>query len=643
METAQKAVMADQSYSPQPTTPRLSPLNDKPPDVTSPRKVKSLKLEEPLVSLDFTEDPTTGIIDLEQALADLEASYNHSRLHSEFQKDLSDPFSDELRGVLQEASAITARIVDREQLEPADTIKRLMVPVMDFTISEPEWMGNDSDSKKLLEWAIVNHPGPMVTTYPGDQKAYMQLQWIPFPSKLGRISLAETIDATDTQSCIELTDHSGILTSSDFVWKRPDLAILMNLEDEDILDAGEVIHATEKSHQPHSSNQRESFSALIRKRKQQANNSASTDTVPSPVDLIVPAKVGSDLDSSKYILVRPNDASTSSTLLANFVTFHNYKKRKLGSSSFFEKPSRQEITHSKEDSFDIPDHEKHQQVTTSGTRGRNFRYAPCPSLKEEGVPANIFAAISMPHCVTSWTMKLLPHLKIVERDFDRWNAMTWDRKSVLRSPVISALAAEADVIVSPSTGIIITSLIKAIQRPLPGHKRKVASRAKIEQVSLRYERMIILVSEANRVDESVRELTQSEHAAFAEFSGFVSGLDTDTQIYYIGGGEEILSRWLAYFITKYSYEAREVDSLIIESESTWEMMLRRAGMNVFAAQVILSSLKEPRGVPRDDFGSRGLARFINMSPEERIAKFGQVLGGQRVLRRVGSVLDSSWE
>jgi hypothetical protein len=159
---------------------------------------------------------------------------------------------------------------------------------------------------------------------------------------------------------------------------------------------------------------------------------------------------------------------------------------------------------------------------------------------------------------------------------------------------------------------------------------------------LRYERLIILVSEANRQDEGVRALAESECAAFSDFAGFVAGLDTATQVHYVGGSEETLSRWLAYFITKYSYEATKVDDLLIESETTWELILRRAGMNVFAAQVVLSSLKEPRGISKEDNARRGLAAFINMPPEERLAKFGQLLGGERVLRRVGTALDFKW-
>ncbi|KAK8042486.1 hypothetical protein PG994_012969 [Apiospora phragmitis] len=233
--------------------------------------------------------------------------------------------------------------------------------------------------------------------------------------------------------------------------------------------------------------------------------------------------------------------------------------------------------------------------------------------------------------------------QLVERDFDRWDTVAWNRNMVSRSPIGSPLAAEADVVVSPATGIILTTLIKVIQKPLPGQKSKTTIKERVEKVSARYERLIVLVSQSSRVDESTRDLSASECASFAEFSGLVVGLNPNSQVYFIGGGEETLAKWLVASIQRYSVEAAGLQTLLIDDETTWELILRRAGMNAYAAQIILAELKGINNLDSQGQAVGELQRFILMAPQERVAQFSQMMGGTNVLRRVGAVLDNPWE
>jgi hypothetical protein len=87
----------------------------------------------------------------------------------------------------------------------------------------------------------------------------------------------------------------------------------------------------------------------------------------------------------------------------------------------------------------------------------------------------------------------------------------------------------------------------------------------------------------------------------------------------------------------------------------WEIFLRRAGINPFAAQVIIASLKTPFDVPilpsRDLSASSGHARtvqvsglsaFLMMGEDERLQFFQALMGGSRILRSVSRVLDQEW-
>jgi hypothetical protein len=215
--------------------------------------------------------------------------------------------------------------------------------------------------------------------------------------------------------------------------------------------------------------------------------------------------------------------------------------------------------------------------------------------------------------------------------------------SVTRSPITSSLDSEADFIISPSTGIILTTLQKIKQKPLPGQKTKSAFKECIEKVSARYERLVVLVSEAC-ADESTNGLDGSDTLALAEATGFCSSLNASVILQFVGGGEETLANWLVAIMVQYGSQG-ESSVPLIEEETMWELFLRRAGMNAYAAQAVIADLKAPDGVNAEE-GSKaglfGITAFVEMGQEERIMKFERLLGGRRVIQRVGQVLDASW-
>jgi hypothetical protein len=212
--------------------------------------------------------------------------------------------------------------------------------------------------------------------------------------------------------------------------------------------------------------------------------------------------------------------------------------------------------------------------------------------------------------------------------------------SVTRSPVKSPLDSEADIIVSPSIGIVITTLQKIKQKPLPGQKTKAAIRERLEQVSTRYEKLVIYVSEG-RADETTNGLDANDCAAYGSFAGFALGLNSSIIVQFVGGGEGALSKWLASTIAQNRVTG---ESSLLEEETHWELFLRRAGMNAFAAQAIMAELKEPDGVNAlspSKAGLFGLPAFVDMALEQRITRFGP-LCGRGLIERVSTVIDADW-
>lgn len=641
LDAAEAALPRDSISPPETTAPLYSALTASPIRAVPRTKASELRLEQPLTPLEQREPLPVTIADLMQEYGD--SSLDQLQLDSGSSPafELESVLSDDLFQVLEDSAAHAKRSVEQEQLETVDATARIPIPAMDFTIPESDWVTCGQTAAEHFQWILQNHSDIDVPRWPEDPAARQRLQWLPFPAKLGRVNAEEKIDGPDILSLLRHLDTDDVPTSSNFIYKRPGISILRSDEEEDLLEQPRRV-ATSKMQQD-SVIDLETLAAK-RKREAKQNIDSTASASSSPIDLVMVPKSErpSELNSSERLLFDVDEPAAAATLLDNFVKFHNSKRRKLGTSTFFAKSTSQVVPVTKDKVTRLPKPIVPPQAVSQPTEKKAMKMAPSPALKAEGVPANIIFSIKINRGVVGWMEKLLPWVKITERDFDRYNKLIWDRRSVTTSPIISNLAAEADVIVSPSTGLVMLSLIKAIQRPIPGHKGKAAVREKIEAVSQRYERLIVLVSQGNRMNESLRAMTESECLGFSDFSGFVAGLDTNAQVFYVGGGEETLSRWLAYFITTYSYEAMKVDSVLIDTETTWELILRRAGMNAFAAQVILSELKEPFGVTKDDVAHRGLAAFVNMSPDERCAKFCQLLGGERVLRRVGAVLDSTW-
>ncbi|XDG06954.1 hypothetical protein ABKA04_006569 [Annulohypoxylon sp. FPYF3050] len=610
-------------------------------------KLNSLKVEGPLTPLDSLPPSSELAIDISGFAneADIDQVLGEQQLSekSVTGENISGIFGNDALAFLEDKAASVRQNVEQEQLQSADAIARIEIPAMDFLIPDPEWQRVPLDPTAQLSWVMKSCQAFNVPTWPKNFQAERELHWSPFPSKMGRISLNESIDDGDDNRVRKFLDDPGIdkvATSADYVWKKLGLAILQELEEEEE-QLGPLSNGSDDM----------SVGSLVRKRRLESpnldpepNNSlASGSSIGSNQ---VPGSTGLEPSQLPSLLLGHDDSSATSTLIANHINFHTSKRQKNTKSSFF--PCSTNTVTKVDEKGKGGSKVKpriQQEVSTSNPDPESILGipAPCPKYRPTSVPTKIIKALTLDRGVFSRLEKFYPNAEIIERDFDRWNTLTWERNSVSRSPVVSPLAAEADVIVSPTTGVIVTTLLKAMQKPSPGHKGLAAIRERIRNVALRYEHLIVLVSEGNRIDETARDLTPSECAAYADFSGFIVGQDTNAQVYYIGGGNATLTKWLVSFLTRYSPEAAEVRDLLIQEETLWELFLRRAGMNAYAAQAILGHLKAPDDIGKEEAGKYGLPAFIRMTPEERVHGFRGVMGGERVLRRVNAALEMRWD
>jgi len=279
--------------------------------------------------------------------------------------------------------------------------------------------------------------------------------------------------------------------------------------------------------------------------------------------------------------------------------------------------------------------------------------------------------------------------------------------------------AEADIILSPSTGIILTTSQATTQLYLPGHKPPPHSqmdgfpqfdsplRERIARTCIRYERIYVMIchsqtsstkSSSNnnkgsikvnmttdpRTLSSIRSL-MAFCASLAEYCTVILLLVPSSSSAWNNPTVE----WILSLATKHTFSIPEKQRPVPknigftpingkrnttqtteyplnfphEEETHWELFLRQAGLNPFAAQAVMAIInaqdreeEQVFGAPHDQYHCpddivehqeprrqpRGLSSFIEMHPEQRRRLFGHVVG-ERVLKRVESVIGRRWQ
>jgi hypothetical protein len=441
----------------------------------------------------------------------------------------------------------------------------------------------------------------------------------------------ETIEAGVgvLEALLARTADTGVPNSSNFVWKQPGLAVLRDDDDDDD-DDDDYDDEDVESVSTKPSLAKEDLMTAIRRRKRLLDSQACQGGTSAKPLTTEAAYNNCDAGAGPALLIG-DEHGGAARLLENYMELHAPKRLKLKHSPFFKSTTENPIRPTKTPSEAAP------RIGTP----RIVPEMPCPQIKLPDTPLRLIASVSVPRGVLRRLDSLLPGAQLIDRDYNAHNSSIWLPGSVCRSEITSALADEADLIVSPSTGILLTTIIKLRQKPLPGTKGNSAIYSRIKKVSVRYERLIILVSEGITNEMETVDMTPTAAEAFAIFLGFVASLETQGLVFYIAGGEDNLAKWAACMTCRYAADA-VTQQYLLQRESGWELFLRRAGVNAYAAQVILGMLKEPYIV----IGGQpfcGLAAFIKLSDVERLTRFGDVLGGNRVLQRVSRVIDRNWD
>lgn len=563
------------------------------------------------------------------------------------------------------------RAIEQEQLQEADTTLRIPVPVMDISLPIAPWTakshgpkadnGDEALKKTLNEMKALHFSK---RTWPTSGQAERELKWAPFPVALGKVETQESIP--DNGSIDEYVKPPERVDVTTLTWKPDGLRIFDKLaeSDEEELEEGEF--PEEKD-----------ISSLVRKRKLELEADDPVSPPSEEVSTVANArpqgKQNTDMAvaKAKAIVSKPTRGTVSKSInqedsftnsfsaMGALEDYMNVRKGQM---------ARREVTSdhhfAKQPQFPQPSEpadlhppKRRSQITLQEPARRALvLQAPPVSIPSSLHFFIVSASFLSNRGLSRQVQRLYPSAEFIERDFALHQQQQSRRRPQLKANSstvdFGTMADEADMLLSPITGLIWTTLQKIKQCSLPGQEPRSAVRERIVRSSPRYERLVVLVSQdqnnypsSDRISTDLQSLDDNDYTALAEFTAFCSSLPDEVQTIFVAGGEQDLAKWIAAAMVKHGLSTDQ-EIKLLQDETLWEVFLRRAGMNAFAAQAILAALKAPDQNEVDAVGKRGtdygLTAFAKMSVQERFAQFETLLGGRRLLSRVSRVLDARW-
>ncbi|KAF5713380.1 hypothetical protein FMUND_7991 [Fusarium mundagurra] len=374
-------------------------------------------------------------------------------------------FEEALQSILDEKHHQANQRLEQERLNPEDALLRLRVPAVDFQTPDPEWMLHLSTPQDHFEWLQQFLPDAFhLTCYKDLSRLEASIKWTPIPHKSGKISLTEAAIQLGPVARELLTLRPPQLCSHNYVVSRNLLMVLRILTDEEIgqevasvvVLSPSICHenqdsstATSQSQKPHGA---QSLKELIDSRRQVPGNKSVSER--------------------KNLLLEATDSSASSSLLSGFMQLRQPKRLKKGNSSF-QTSAASRATPSVTEPIALP-------VIQEEAQGE-LQDAPVPNFDIPQETCRYIVSLDLSRSTLSYLEKVWPQAELIDRDFSQYNTVAWSPGSSQRREIISSLAFEADISMSPSAGLILTTILKVKQKPLPGSSALTPFRERVRR------------------------------------------------------------------------------------------------------------------------------------------------------------------
>ncbi|KAF2829366.1 hypothetical protein CC86DRAFT_346064 [Ophiobolus disseminans] len=621
--------------------PQLSPLFEKRTPMILKRRAEELKVEGPLTPPMFSPSPLKKLksVSFSDILHQFIPEAPWVKADSEDGHRGSNSYFDEAFNSIQPLAREAIRRIGNEQLSGADTTARVDIPQIDFTLPVTPWneysqrkggkhRPDDTElgAQKKFLLRVKREDLKTATSWHGVSSLERGLKWNIFTTKISKINLEEQLHGeTEFNKVITDLTTGNIATSSAQVWKPDGLRILQG-EDEEEIEAAEMEERTD-------------MEALIRKRRLEIEEEAPE----------VPRRRTPPGPALQVHFGPPQVIHGSHHWNGGVSNPQKPAKTRFKTSEYQDQKPQAAVARHK--SLQTPKETTNDLMfggfsATSAlykfmeTRGKTVEVVSAKAAEKDRLTKECRRQ------ETTILTQLYSAAEIVYRDY-----------SLPHSPT-----KEADILLSPSTGLILTTLQQIKQSPLPGQPDRSLVKERIRDLQMRYERLVVVISQglSREMESQVsgRPDDPRDKDALARFEGFASQMEGEVLVKYIRGGEQALAHSIVVEMGTYGLQHGSTDigtTKPLAVETTWEVFLRRAGLNPFAAQVIVASLQKSIDVqiPPDSSSPlvkghaqvvpvSGLPAFLMMDKEERVRRFQALMGGSRILNRVSKALDQGW-
>lgn len=555
---------------------------------------------------------------------------------------------------------------ENEQLQEADTTKRVEVPHLDFEDPVAPWnaFGLKASLKKegimtelqaqaRLLSRCASEELRLAQKWPESKKQDMELTWWAFPRNISKEAVKETIQYDAALNQVMGSSSSAdvdIVGSGSLAWKLEGLRILDQPDDEEeeispwhFEPGGDLVSLLQKRKLEMAENLQDSV-------YQQGGSVSKENAISQPQK-----KKRAD-ENSVHMPAAQESSFMFGGMFSTSKSLDQFMQVSSGIMNVGQQPKAQHSgkVEQQKPSYDkatIPDTTK--QVIRTDQPPPPFQAPPIPKDHPRKPFIVSSSLLTRRRDLVRTIQKLYPTAFFVERDYTKPHLST----TTSRTPP----PAEPDLILSPSTGLLLTSLQRIKQRALPGQQSttsEITFQTELAQCIAKFPHLIVLISAsaapsstAPHADAAAPDARDCD--AIAALHGFAASLRGQITIAYVPGGEADLARWIAGAMAAYGRTSEELvagwkredpsDEVLKEEEGTWELFLRKAGLNEFAAQVVLARLGKKKGEGEGaGGGTYGLAAFVAMAPEERRRAFEGVVGDGELLDKVGRRVDGTW-
>ena len=603
------------------------------------------------LDFDFAHDRSSTLHDLlrDEAMK-LEDDLSVSQLDDAF-----DEFDEELFRLADSAKTNLDTELDEAKADLPETCLKIPVPQLEKVAIRAPWETRDTETlRRQLDELFL------IATSPSDVQEEMQMNWQAIPSRLMKVSIDDSIE-DDGQSRKWVGIPQVVTKSEQMLFKRPGLRLLDAGDDSDdeIEEDLELAQDFSKPVVPTVPTKRVGHELLgldpafdLKVNKPRAMNDDDMH----------------DILGTKHSLEKPLPAASTSNALESFLDLRGGKFKRV---QVVPQHAADEL---EDDPIQATQSEKTVEGNTPQTAGSRLLRELCESTTAAvQVPATPGQEISKDEMPTlkrlAWPRTVVIETAILQRHRSLINFLEntgGDQVKIVYRELArvgrnKSTRASPDMILSPTTALLFTSIQALNQKTLP--TQSVAGRSMVQsrvlQVAQDYDRIFIVITTTTTPAGSWTRAQTDMMTAFAGFAASLSSNDDLTVVpVWVTSKpdpqltDSAINGCVWDMICRYGYpdtnpaasQTQDIDTVvIIDSETLWEQFLRTLGLNPMAAQIVVGALRryEPGEGSHSPSQDWGLRRFVQMHGEERRDMFGAILGS-RTVERVNRMIDERW-